>query len=83
MYNTEDSHVVTHHTTSSAVTSLTLGEQTGSSAFWCLWLYMLKTGLIMPYLVLRQSRTLLVLMVSVNLRVPTRRIMQTDHVSFE
>ena len=38
-YNTRDSLVVTHPTTSLAVTDLSMGERTGSRAFQCLWSY--------------------------------------------
>ncbi|OTB11059.1 hypothetical protein K445DRAFT_69053, partial [Daldinia sp. EC12] len=38
-YNTEDSPVVTDPTTSSAVSSLSMGERTGSRVFCILWSY--------------------------------------------
>ncbi len=38
-YNTEDSPVVTDLSTSSAVSSLTRGERTGSRIFYCIWSY--------------------------------------------
>ena len=40
-YNTEDSLVVTDPTTSSALTSLTRGERTGSRTFSWIWSYVL------------------------------------------
>lgn len=40
-YNTEDSLVVTHPTTNSAVTGLSMGERTGSRVFQYLWLYVI------------------------------------------
>ena len=48
-YNTRDSLVVTDPTTSLAVAGLSMGEQTGSRIFQCLWSYVEiereKTGL--------------------------------------
>jgi hypothetical protein len=41
-YNTRDSPVVTHLTTSPALTCLTMGERTGSRAFRWLWSYVLE-----------------------------------------
>ena len=38
-YNTEDSPVVTDLSTSSAVSSLSRGERTGSRVLYCLWSY--------------------------------------------
>ena len=38
-YNTEDSQVVTDPSTNSALSSLSMGERTGSRVFWKLWLY--------------------------------------------
>jgi hypothetical protein len=43
-YNTEDSLVVTDPTTSSAVSSLSRGERTGSRAFYCVWSYVIVEG---------------------------------------
>ena len=40
-YNTRDSLVVTHPTTSLAVTGLSMGERTGSRVFQCLWSYVI------------------------------------------
>ena len=40
-YNTRDSLVVTHPTTSLAVAGLSRGERTGSRVFQCLWSYVL------------------------------------------
>lgn len=40
MYNTRDSPVVTDPTTSLALTSLSMGERTGSRVFLRLWSYM-------------------------------------------
>ena len=40
-YNTRDSLVVTHPTTSLAVAGLSRGERTGSRVFRCLWSYVL------------------------------------------
>ncbi|KAK4120062.1 hypothetical protein N657DRAFT_580330, partial [Parathielavia appendiculata] len=42
-YNTEDSPVVTDLSTSSAVGSLSWGEQTGSRILYRLWSYVLDT----------------------------------------
>ena len=45
-YNTRDSLVVTHPTTSLAVAGLSRGERTGSRVFQCLWSYVLvPTGI--------------------------------------
>ena len=41
-YNTRDSLVVTHPTTSLAVTGLSMGERTGSRIFQCLWSYVIS-----------------------------------------
>ncbi|RPA86056.1 hypothetical protein BJ508DRAFT_349659 [Ascobolus immersus RN42] len=38
-YSTEDSHVVTHRSTNTAIRSLTVGEQTGSCTVFYLWPY--------------------------------------------
>ena len=38
-YNTEDSQVVTDPSTNSALSSLSMGERTGSRVFWKLWSY--------------------------------------------
>jgi hypothetical protein len=43
-YNTEDSLVVTHPTTDSAVAGLSMGERTGSRIFQCLWSYVPVQG---------------------------------------
>jgi hypothetical protein len=43
-YNTGDSLVVTDPTTSPAVAGLSMGEQTGSRAFQCLWSYVLDVA---------------------------------------
>ena len=40
-YNTEDSPVVTDLSTSSALTSLTRGERTGSRTFSWIWSYVI------------------------------------------
>ncbi|EME38224.1 hypothetical protein DOTSEDRAFT_109788, partial [Dothistroma septosporum NZE10] len=42
-YNTRDSHVVTHRSTSLAVDCLYMGERTGSLIFSHLWSYVLDT----------------------------------------
>ena len=41
-YNTGDSPVVTHLSTSPAITGLTRGERTGSRIFQCLWSYVME-----------------------------------------
>ncbi|KAJ9130279.1 hypothetical protein NKR19_g9955 [Coniochaeta hoffmannii] len=38
-YNIRDSPVVTHPSTSLTITSLSMGERTGSRVFWYLWSY--------------------------------------------
>ncbi len=43
-YNTEDSLVVTHPTTGSALTSLTRGERTGSRIASRIWSYVVVRG---------------------------------------
>jgi hypothetical protein len=42
-YNTEDSLVVTHPTTSSAVTGLSMGERTGSRVLQYVWSYVIDS----------------------------------------
>ncbi|KAL2186836.1 hypothetical protein L209DRAFT_802856, partial [Thermothelomyces heterothallicus CBS 203.75] len=49
-YNTEDSPVVTDLSTSSAVSSLSMGERTGSRIFYCLWSYVLGTWARAPFI---------------------------------
>ncbi|ORY58471.1 uncharacterized protein BCR38DRAFT_353109, partial [Pseudomassariella vexata] len=41
-YNTRDSLVVTHPTTNLALSSLSMGERTGSRIFWRLWSYVVQ-----------------------------------------
>ena len=41
-YNTEDSQVVTDPSTNSALSSLSMGERTGSRVFWKLWSYVMN-----------------------------------------
>ena len=48
-YNTEDSPVVTDLSTSSAVSSLSKGERTGSRAFYCVWSYVMIGPLSLAY----------------------------------
>ena len=48
-YNTRDSLVVTHPTTSLAVAGLSRGERTGSRVFQCLWSYVLDCELKSAY----------------------------------
>ncbi|RPA71261.1 hypothetical protein BJ508DRAFT_345265, partial [Ascobolus immersus RN42] len=40
-YSTDCSCVVTHHSTDSAIRSLTRGERTGSRILFCLWPYVM------------------------------------------
>ncbi|OTB11048.1 hypothetical protein K445DRAFT_69082, partial [Daldinia sp. EC12] len=49
-YNTEDSPVVTDPTTSSAVSSLSMGERTGSRVFCFLWSYVIICGVVKTYI---------------------------------
>ena len=50
-YNTEDSQVVTDPSTNSALSSLSMGERTGSRVFWKLWSYVLVSFFSMTYTV--------------------------------
>ena len=43
IYNSQDSHVVTHHTTNWPVYGLSMAEQTESPVLHTLWLYVLRT----------------------------------------
>ena len=52
-YSTEDSLVVTDPTTSSAVGSLSMGEQTGSRVLYHLWPYVIVSVLTAAYIVAR------------------------------
>ena len=54
-YNTRDSLVVTHPTTSLAIAGLSRGERTGSRVFQCLWSYVSFTTLPCTYKQLEYS----------------------------
>ena len=49
-YNTEDSPVVTDLSTSSAISSLSRGERTGSRVLYYVWSYVLVTTFAVPFL---------------------------------
>ena len=49
-YNTEDSPVVTDLSTSSAISSVSRGERTGSRAFYYVWSYVLFKAFAVPFL---------------------------------
>ena len=50
-YNTEDSQVVTDPSTNSALSSLSMGERTGSRVFWKLWSYVMEESTVIVYIV--------------------------------
>ena len=54
-YNTRDSLVVTHPTTSLAVAGLSRGERTGSRVFQCLWSYVIEGVLGVVYYLLGEE----------------------------
>ncbi|AEO59258.1 hypothetical protein MYCTH_2064829, partial [Thermothelomyces thermophilus ATCC 42464] len=58
-YNTGDSPVVTDLSTNPAISSLTLGERTGSRIFYCLWSYvtvLCKTWVYIRMTVIQHAR---------------------------